>query len=559
MSHSVSRRGSRFGFRFLWLLLGVCGLWAAAPAGARTVTLSFELAYRQYSELDPIYLGGAYYTVAVVLYSDTAPLTMDEVDSPDKSFIGTESGSFETYFTDLGSLLSVVTNGNWTLVINQGDPSSQTNTFTVAVSGLTTNDFCASQILAPPDEDPAVPTNAPFFWAGPAAWNNVQLAVHSLNYAFFDGAYLPGSATQWVAGSVLPAGTNEFEVTYTTNAAVWFTISTPVNRQSQPFTNWVSTPTLAVFNQSGFVVSTNTTNAPVTLANALNAPTLVWTNWGDAGWFGEVTNSEDGVAAAQSVVLNVGQTSTLQTTVTVTGAAQAVFFWWEVQDDDYDYYLDFYVDGTPTDELNGGQSWSEDGPFILQPGVHTLQWIASVDDFGSDSPTNDSGGVDEVSFVPVPTLPVTDSPTEGEAPVTVQFTSAQTDSAGNVVTDWNWDFGDGATSTAQNPSHTYAGVGTYTPSLTVQTTGLVPPAATGLNPVTVAAVPPVLLTPREAGTNFGFKLATVLNQSYTVWGNSNLLTANWVSYTNVTGDGTLQTIIVPIPNRTQTFFRLSSP
>src|SRR5690606_20008308 len=35
-----------------------------------------------------------------------------------------------------------------------------------------------------------------------------------------------------------------------------------------------------------------------------------------------------------------------------------------------------------------------------------------------------------------------------------------------IVT-WDWDFGDGATSTDQNPTHTYASDGVYTVSLTV--------------------------------------------------------------------------------------------
>jgi PKD repeat protein len=38
---------------------------------------------------------------------------------------------------------------------------------------------------------------------------------------------------------------------------------------------------------------------------------------------------------------------------------------------------------------------------------------------------------------------------------------------GHAITAWVWDFGDGNTSTAQNPSHTYVSTGTYTVTLTV--------------------------------------------------------------------------------------------
>ena len=55
------------------------------------------------------------------------------------------------------------------------------------------------------------------------------------------------------------------------------------------------------------------------------------------------------------------------------------------------------------------------------------------------------------------------NPTSGNAPLSVNFTDESTGS----ITSWEWDFGDGSTSTMQNPSHTYAEPGTYTVSLTV--------------------------------------------------------------------------------------------
>jgi Zn-dependent metalloprotease len=45
---------------------------------------------------------------------------------------------------------------------------------------------------------------------------------------------------------------------------------------------------------------------------------------------------------------------------------------------------------------------------------------------------------------------------------TIQFT----DKSSSSPTSWAWDFGDGGTSTVQNPSHTYAAAGTYTVKLT---------------------------------------------------------------------------------------------
>jgi subtilisin len=49
--------------------------------------------------------------------------------------------------------------------------------------------------------------------------------------------------------------------------------------------------------------------------------------------------------------------------------------------------------------------------------------------------------------------------------LTATFTDTSTDDGG--IVSWGWAFGDGGTSTAQNPSHTYAVDGTYNVSLTV--------------------------------------------------------------------------------------------
>ena len=62
-----------------------------------------------------------------------------------------------------------------------------------------------------------------------------------------------------------------------------------------------------------------------------------------------------------------------------------------------------------------------------------------------------------------PVTAFTASPTAGLAPLTVQFT----DLSGGRPTSWHWDFGDGTSSTEQNPTHTYASPGTYTVTLTV--------------------------------------------------------------------------------------------
>jgi PKD repeat protein len=63
--------------------------------------------------------------------------------------------------------------------------------------------------------------------------------------------------------------------------------------------------------------------------------------------------------------------------------------------------------------------------------------------------------------LPVPHANFTGTPREGTAPLIVTFTDLST----NSPTSWYWVFGDGGTSTEQDPVHTYDSDGTYTVSL----------------------------------------------------------------------------------------------
>ncbi|CVK31988.1 PKD domain-containing protein [Methanoculleus bourgensis] len=69
------------------------------------------------------------------------------------------------------------------------------------------------------------------------------------------------------------------------------------------------------------------------------------------------------------------------------------------------------------------------------------------------------------TVTPTPTVPLvanfTANVTEGEAPLAVRFTDTST---GEIET-WAWDFGDGNSSTEQNPVHTYEIPGNYSVTL----------------------------------------------------------------------------------------------
>ena len=58
--------------------------------------------------------------------------------------------------------------------------------------------------------------------------------------------------------------------------------------------------------------------------------------------------------------------------------------------------------------------------------------------------------------------------TEGDLPLTVTFED-RSDTAGDQILSWNWDFGDGAKSTARNPVHVYTERGAYSVQLRIVT------------------------------------------------------------------------------------------
>ncbi len=90
------------------------------------------------------------------------------------------------------------------------------------------------------------------------------------------------------------------------------------------------------------------------------------------------------------------------------------------------------------------------------------------------------------------TLPVADfsmSTSSGRAPLTVYFTDLSTGS----VDSWWWEFGDGSTSSSQNPVHRYTYAGTYAVTLTVYP--FLPPGSAMVNPSEKTATVYVKLDP----------------------------------------------------------------
>jgi PKD repeat protein len=120
------------------------------------------------------------------------------------------------------------------------------------------------------------------------------------------------------------------------------------------------------------------------------------------------------------------------------------------------------------------------------------------------------------------------TPVSGDFPLTVAFTDES--SGGATPATWLWDFGDGQTSTVQDPTHIYSVQGSYTVTLTVTTSGAETDteAKTAYVVVTGAFVPPepggAILEIRAAATGSA-------RWGVALWGEDVWAAAAWIDIT----------------------------
>ena len=137
---------------------------------------------------------------------------------------------------------------------------------------------------------------------------------------------------------------------------------------------------------------------------------------------------------------------------------------------------------------------SVDGDYSALSGANTSGGVADtnigmrsgyrVADLTTDTYTGSSGagGIGNGILVAIEADGPTAAFTFDIVGLSVDFTDASTAGAA-ALTDWFWDFGDGTTSTAQNPTHEYASAGFYTVTLTVTDANSLQGTSTGAAPL----------------------------------------------------------------------------
>lgn len=132
-----------------------------------------------------------------------------------------------------------------------------------------------------------------------------------------------------------------------------------------------------------------------------------------------------------------------------------------------------------------------------------------------------------VTILPAPQVNFSGDTLSGCAPLTVNFSDLTVASTG-TITSWQWVFGDGNTSTQQNPSNTYSGSGGYNVSLTVTNNYGCSATYSAVNYVNVYPNPDAAFTSNSGSVSISDPTVIFTDQS----------TANIVSWSWDFGDGT---------------------
>lgn len=204
---------------------------------------------------------GQVYTFAPNLYlnangGDSTPITYDQIYSPQTNFlggVGAAATNSRANFPDLNSLMQSATNGTWHLMINVGDPSQHTYTFTVS-STLAKDPFADAVVDYPPDGANKVVPLPTFAWHGPANAGSLEVYVYGGPQNVFQFAQ-PGVP---VASITLPPaladGGYNFVVNYESDVSTLVMAATPLDGSGNPPTNWNSLALFDTSSQAGFGV-----------------------------------------------------------------------------------------------------------------------------------------------------------------------------------------------------------------------------------------------------------------------------------------------------------------
>ena len=208
---------------------------------------------------------------------------------------------------------------------------------------------------------------------------------------------------------------------------------------------------------TGNNTTTNTTGVSANFTNpGFESGNL--TGWTTGSTTTITTNSHNGNYGAYFSSVADQNTNYITQTVNLTDANNITFWGCREGGNGALNPLYVYIDDTLIQTIIPTSTWTQYAISTSSyTGFHniTIAWYGNLyaGHYGFD--------IDDFS-INAPIANFTSNTTQGTAPLTIQFNDTSTD----TPTSWLWNFGDGTTSTKQNPTHTYTTPGIYTVTLT---------------------------------------------------------------------------------------------
>ena len=241
------------------------------------------------------------------------------------------------------------------------------------------------------------------------------------------------------------------------NVAAGATISPAVQVTAQDSagstaTSFSGTITVAIGSNPGGgtlsgTISVSAVNGVATFSNlSINNPGAGYT----------LTAAASGLSGAASAAFNVtasNQPPTANFTFTCSGLSCSFTSTSSDPDGSIASYRWTFGDGGSSTAQNPSHSYSGSGSYTVT--------LTVTDNQGATSSPHSA-----TVSVTAPNQPPTANFTYNCSAVSCSFTSTSSDPDGSIAS-YSWTFGDGSSSTAQNPSHTFAAGGSYTVTLTV--------------------------------------------------------------------------------------------
>ena len=140
-----------------------------------------------------------------------------------------------------------------------------------------------------------------------------------------------------------------------------------------------------------------TSTAVLSLQAALDSPSLgSLVSTGDASWFSQTIETNDGSDALESGAIADGEMSCFQTDLS---APRVVRFYWKVDSESGADHLRFYVDNVPSREISGSVNWSLAEHILTGSGTQTLKWCYEKDAALNTASGSDKGWVDQLELI----------------------------------------------------------------------------------------------------------------------------------------------------------------